>query len=469
MRLCLILIAFYVVTGGFPLRSMNIFVASAGGSVGEVEEFLNSGIGTDSFNSHYGTPLMAAIANGHLNVVKLLAERGANIRESLAFGMTPLMMASRMGYANIVSYLLQSGSEVDATGHTGETALWHAAHFGCLECIQELISSGANVNHRLFGGDTPLMCAASEGRLSAVKLLFENGADHFVASSYVNSNGQRIHWAHSALLAATFFFHVDVVRYLVENGAVVEDKELPVRLGPKDLNDEDVQMRVQVLARLLILGGINPASIMSFDLLNYALSLTKPLHAIELAIRSDNPLQVYVFATEDSLLAYGLSPIQGFLAFSFALYTRGQRVLVGGSEYYQRMMDLSSWDSEVIRLVDAILYHLSNVGCTMMNFTFTVAPWLEEEGSVSLERLHSALSLFGSENGHILNHMIQRSSPIGFGPVVNAAFEVHQELTQDLRTMGYPMDIILKIISFFDLNDRLMSHLKIAIDRHYQE
>ena len=54
-----------------------------------------------------GTPLMAAIFDGHVEVTKVILERGANLAVANNDGVTPLSLAANKGHLNIVNLLLE--------------------------------------------------------------------------------------------------------------------------------------------------------------------------------------------------------------------------------------------------------------------------------------------------------------------------------------------------------------------------
>ena len=72
------------------------------------------------------TALHVACMNGHIDVVKALLEKGANVEKKDGLKWTALMFASHDGHTNIVTMLLDHGANVNAEDNGGRTALHYA-------------------------------------------------------------------------------------------------------------------------------------------------------------------------------------------------------------------------------------------------------------------------------------------------------------------------------------------------------
>ncbi|MBL1276335.1 MAG: ankyrin repeat domain-containing protein [Ectothiorhodospiraceae bacterium] len=70
-----------------------------------------------------GLPLLIAAQDGAYNMVKLLAEHGANINAVTEDGRTALMFSVKSGNIRMVKYLLDAGAKVDVTDVDGLSAL----------------------------------------------------------------------------------------------------------------------------------------------------------------------------------------------------------------------------------------------------------------------------------------------------------------------------------------------------------
>jgi ankyrin repeat protein len=98
--------------------------------------------------------LLIASQKGHLDVVRELLARGANIEAADNIGATSLFAASQVGYLDVVRELLARGAVVDAAFDTGATPLIQASWSGHTEVVRALLDAGANKRHVDNVGDT---------------------------------------------------------------------------------------------------------------------------------------------------------------------------------------------------------------------------------------------------------------------------------------------------------------------------
>lgn len=158
---------YYAALYGFPGLAKHLIVAHA-------EEVNAKG-------GHHGTPLHAASYRGHLDVVRLLLDHGADVNPTRGWGKrTPLSSAYDGCQLEVMRLLLERGADVDTIcSLTGSlTRLVHRASLhGNVEALQLLLRHNADVNARGRANCTPLHCASLRGHGDAVELLLDNGAD----------------------------------------------------------------------------------------------------------------------------------------------------------------------------------------------------------------------------------------------------------------------------------------------------
>jgi outer membrane protein assembly factor BamB len=115
LRLTMIAVLAALATGGAD-RGEELRDAALAGDAAKVRSLLDAGVPVDAPAARHGqTALILAAGKGHAEVVRLLAERGAdvNARERF-FGQTPLREALRIEKPALALYFLQHGSK-DAT------------------------------------------------------------------------------------------------------------------------------------------------------------------------------------------------------------------------------------------------------------------------------------------------------------------------------------------------------------------
>ena len=100
-------------------------------------------------------------------------------------------------------------------------ALHIPAGKGDLASIQQELAKGADVNAKDAAEQTPLMYASESGRLDIVKYLVENGADVNAKSFNKRARG-------TALIYASSNNRVDVMNYLLDHGANINETTDPM-------------------------------------------------------------------------------------------------------------------------------------------------------------------------------------------------------------------------------------------------
>ena len=118
----------------------NLIEAAKNNDTNRINSILNKGkVDINAKNKDGETALMLASSEGHLEMVKLLVENGADYTNALR-------LASREGHLEIVKLLIENGANINAKDNDGETALMGASYNGHLEVVKYLIENGADVN-----------------------------------------------------------------------------------------------------------------------------------------------------------------------------------------------------------------------------------------------------------------------------------------------------------------------------------
>ncbi|KAJ7688186.1 ankyrin repeat-containing domain protein [Mycena rosella] len=181
------------------------------------------------------TAFCTASSYGHIQIVQLLVDEGANIHFRGPWG-NALQVASRNGHKSVVQLLIEKGAKINVPAQDSEIALKEALRNGHWHVAELLIESGADVNgrensfYRNVKGDNwehALTIASRAGHKSIVQLILKHG--DVDAENYAY-----------ALQGASMGGHKPVVELLLEIGgaASAEHYSSALNLASKDGNVE---------------------------------------------------------------------------------------------------------------------------------------------------------------------------------------------------------------------------------------
>jgi uncharacterized protein len=129
-------------------------------------------------------PLMQAAAYGRGQMVIVLLEQGVAIdRGEKTHGTTALQFAAAFGHPDVMKLLIDRGADVKIQGRNGEFPLLSAIRGGVqnpgveLETTALLLAHGADINQRTPTGVTAAMKAAAHGQTELCLFLFNRSAD----------------------------------------------------------------------------------------------------------------------------------------------------------------------------------------------------------------------------------------------------------------------------------------------------
>jgi uncharacterized protein len=114
------------------------------------------------------SPLMMAALKGHIEIVKKLIRRDADVNKP---GWTPLHYAATGGHLAIMDLLLEHHAFIDAESPNGTTPLMMAAHYGSPAAVKLLLEAGADPTMRNQLGLSAIDFANRVGRQDAADMI----------------------------------------------------------------------------------------------------------------------------------------------------------------------------------------------------------------------------------------------------------------------------------------------------------
>ncbi|MBN1271211.1 MAG: ankyrin repeat domain-containing protein [Candidatus Aminicenantes bacterium] len=186
-----------------------LHIAAFEGQLEIVKMLCEKGADVRAGDTQLGTPLHYAAYNGQDAVVGFLIDRGVDVDIKNESGATPLFLAVNRGKKSTADLLISRGSDINAMDSIGYSALRIACIRNNGEMVQFLADKGARINQRLDAGNTLLHESAAEGRKEIMEIFIARGLDVEVK----NKAGQ------TPLHLAAFYGQKDCAAFLIEKGA----------------------------------------------------------------------------------------------------------------------------------------------------------------------------------------------------------------------------------------------------------
>ncbi len=118
------------------------------------------------------TPMMLAAARGHMDVVEFLFEK-AKASQTDKYKRTALTHAVMNGSANVASFLLNKGADPNKPDTSGNANLHYACAYGWYHCARLLVDAGAAINAANEWKLTPVSVAMLKGHAGIAKFLLD--------------------------------------------------------------------------------------------------------------------------------------------------------------------------------------------------------------------------------------------------------------------------------------------------------
>lgn len=149
-----------------------LWVAAGAGHLNIVKLLIEHGADINHHTKNVSTPVRAACFDGRLDIIRYLVDHGADINLANGYNNTCLMISSYKGHADVVEYLLENDALPNEQANCGATALHYAAECGHAEVCTVLLDYGGVFKRNEYGM-TPVICAAERTRESVVQLFVD--------------------------------------------------------------------------------------------------------------------------------------------------------------------------------------------------------------------------------------------------------------------------------------------------------
>ena len=159
-------------------KKIDIFEAASIGDIETISQLLNTTPDLlNSFSIDGFTALGLASFFGHLSLVKILLNKGANpnIASNNQFKVAPIHSACAISNFDIAQLLIAHGADVNAKQMQGVTPLHSAAHNGHTKLSKLLIDNGAEISAKMDNGQTPLFMANEKNYQETAELIINHG------------------------------------------------------------------------------------------------------------------------------------------------------------------------------------------------------------------------------------------------------------------------------------------------------
>ncbi len=223
-------------TLGLYDNSTALHLACRRGHVEVVCVLLDSGADAEALAKYKSTPLHEASQGGHAELVRVLLGRGVDTNPISDADRSPVYLALMGGHLQVMKVFIEFGVDIGIDDMDEWTPLHHALFEGNIELTRGLLECGADLT-----GLDRLLVAVLGGHAGVIQNFLEHGVDLTVK----DTDGTTV------LNIASIGGHVEMVRILLEHGL---DATMQAKDGTTSLHMASTAGHVEV-ARLLLEHG----------------------------------------------------------------------------------------------------------------------------------------------------------------------------------------------------------------------
>ncbi|XP_077297995.1 uncharacterized protein LOC143919520 [Arctopsyche grandis] len=225
------------------IESFALHVAAEYSHIGLIENLLNYGMHVDKHDQYNRTPLIYAVRNNSIEVIRVLLDNGADPNSPVDVDPNALGYAAMNCAADVFELLLSKGADPFKVFEENYSLMHFVAGFGNANIVQQLIDKNVGIDNPDDYGITPLMRAALNNKPEIFQLLLNLGADPNAAD----------HEGQTVLFYLTLGDFVDSFKLVLSQGV---NPNIPDKKGRSSIHCAAIYGSVKIL-KLLINKGVD--------------------------------------------------------------------------------------------------------------------------------------------------------------------------------------------------------------------
>ncbi len=154
-----------------------LFKASAEGHINQIRWLINKGADINAWTYDHVTALHFAAGNDNKEAVRVLLEYEPDLNVLSSYSESPLHIAVKRNNSEIAEMLVRAGADINIKDRFGATPLHYASAYGYFSIVDMLLYYEASIWLSDNEGTTPLMASVWAGHANIADLLLQKGAD----------------------------------------------------------------------------------------------------------------------------------------------------------------------------------------------------------------------------------------------------------------------------------------------------